>query len=273
MADVKTRRIGNDAVTAAKLSNALQQGKYVFERFDHQPALYFTDGYGNPAPTTGEKNFAHFRSGLVAQWAVLGAGQTILGPVLSDTTGYLDISQDATATEGVGYVWGCNNPRNPFAQTVANLPTASASSERQSYRIKLRMEDISGIGTLLVGWRKQEAYQADWNDYDELVAWNVTQGVITIEEILNNATTVQRTVNMPSTETSDNIEREFRVDVLGDGKCYFFYQGVQYWGSRFDFDAGEVVVPFLHYLHGTDVSQLFPLELELGPTRELGSRP
>lgn len=265
MADVKTRRIENDAVTAAKLSNALQQGKYVFERFDHQPALYFTDGYGNPAPTTGEKNWAQFRSGLAAQWAVLGAGQTIIGPVLSDTTGLLDISQDATATEGVGYVWGGNNPRNPYAHTVGTSP-------RSSYRIEVHIEDISGCGTLLIGWRKQEAYQADWNDYDELVAWNVTQGAITIEEILNNAATVQRTSGITAL-TADAVTPEFRVDVDGDGKCYFFYEGVQYFASRFDFDNGEVVVPFLHYLHGTDVSLLYPLQLEIGPTRELGSRP
>jgi hypothetical protein len=131
---------------------------------------------------------------------------------------------------------------------------------------------VSGVAKLLIGWRKQEALQADWNDYDELVAWNFAAGTITIEEILNNATTVSRTSGITAV-TTDGSELEFRVDVLGDGKCYFFYEGTQYFASRFDFDAGEVVVPFLHFVHATDISQIFPLELELGPTRELGNRP
>lgn len=265
MADVKTRRIESGAVTAAKLSNALRQGKYIRERFDHQPQLSAPNGYGDPTGSTGDINWALFRSGLAAQYAVLGAGQTLLGPLFAAATGKVDISQDATVDEGVEYIWGGNSPRNPFAHTVG-------TTERSSYRLEVELEDISGVGTLLIGWRKQEALQADWNDYDELVAWNVTAGVLTIEEILNAAATVQRTSGATAI-TADAATPEFRVDIDGDGKAYFFYEGVQYFASRFDFDNAEVVVPFLHYKHATDISLVKPLDLEIGPTRELRARP
>lgn len=259
-----TGDIQDGAVTHPKLSAALLQGKSVFERFDHQPLLALPGGFGDPTGTTGQINEATFRSGLYAQYSQLGAGETITGPVFDYTTGLLDISEDQTATEGVHYDWGGNSPRNPYLFTVGTSPS-------YSWRWKFKIEDASGIGGLVIGLRKQAALAADWNDYTDLAALNIVQGVINISTILNNAATA--TVDTTLVDVADAETIEFEIQVRGR-RCFFYYAGARVGlEPLFDFDSTDVVIPFTDYLHGTDVSKLYPTELEFAPIRDLQSNP
>lgn len=262
MADVIRKRLVDGVVSVIKLADGTRKHLAVYERFDMQPGLSAVGGYGNPAGTTGEQNQVRFRSGLAAQYIVLGAGQTILGPAFDFSTGLLDISQDATVNEGVEYVFGGNHPRNPYLITV----NTSAS---RSLKGSIKYEDVSGVARAVFGWRKQEAAQADYNDYADFIVVNMVGGVITIESAVGGAATV---VVANSTVVADLGTLQVELKVESNGKVYIFINGAPVaYGVPYTFTAALALVPFYQFLHATDLSLVWPTELEIADLDELNS--
>ena len=253
---IPTRRYGNDSVTSFKLSVARRTGLYVYERTDHQPSLSAPNGYGDPTGTTGDINRALFRHGLYTQYHVKGAGQTLLGPLLDVTNG-LDISQDQTDDEGVEHVFGVLGAISPFVFTTPAYGFIE---------VEFNIADVTGTDDCAVGFRKMESFQAAIDNYDEAAFVNVILGDIKVETILNNAATV-------TTDSGDNWTdgqtKTVRVNLAGRRVTYHV-DGTPVPGiPEFNFDTGEVVVPFFYFLQATTTpGKIYWKHVEVGLSTE-----
>lgn len=169
--------------------------------------------------------------------------QTILGPAISALG--VDIAQDQTDNEGCEYT----GPLTGGGQ-VFTVGTDGAFY----FEVKVRIADVSGADPFMVGFRKQEAAQADYNDYDEGAWIGIvgTAGDIKIVTIKNNAAT-------STTDTTDNsadaTSVTFKVNVSSAGVVTYNIDGVApTTTAAFTFDSGEVVIPSIVFVHGTDVA-------------------
>jgi len=236
---VGLRKLDAAAVNAVKLTDELRQGKYFYQRFDHQPTATKLDGLTPATGTTADINVVTFRNGLSClQYVVVT--QTLLAALLDTTGKGLDISQDQTDNDGVEYVFGSNNSDSPFAFTVG--------THNPFFEIQFRIADVSGSDDLLVGFRKVEAFRAAVDDYDEMAAFNVILGDIKVETILNNAATVTTDTGL---DWADDATKKLRVEVVGR-QVNFYVDGTRVTGlPAFSFDTGEVIQPFFHFLQAT----------------------
>lgn len=247
------------AILLGKLHSDLRQGRTVFTRFDHQPSVSAPNGYGDPTGTTGDINRAMFRSGLTAQYHVKGT-QTLLAPLL-DTTGLgLDISQDQTDNDGVEYAFGANNSYGNFVTTIGTDPDPYI-------KLKFKIVDVSGTDDCCLGFRKVEAFQANVDDYDEGYWANVNLGTVVVESILNNAATVSTTT---SSTWADNATHTIEVRLVGRQPVVYFDGSVITGLPAFQFDSGEVVLPFFFFLQATtSPGKVYWLENEVGRHRQV----
>lgn len=112
----------------------------------------------------------------------------------------------------------------------------------------IKIDDISAVTEMFLGWRKAEAYQADPDSYDEMAAFNIgkdADGQIEIHTILNNAATAE--TDTTEDDWVDGGEHTLRIEVDAAGRCKFLLDGEEpAVTASFTFDDGEVVVPFLH---------------------------
>lgn len=239
---VATQHINGGAINPTKLSDGLRNHTYVNCPMNAQPSLSAPNGYGDPTGTTGDINRAMFGwCGLSAQYHVKGT-QTLLGPLLDSTGKGLDISQDQTDNDGVEYVFGALNTRGAFTHTVS-------SSTNVCLRVTARIADVSGTDDFDIGWRKNEAFQANVDDYDEAAWVNVNLGQLQTETILNNAATTTTTVT--GSTWADDATHTITTCIVGR-KAYYYYDGVPIQRTvTYNFDTGEVIVPFLFFLQAT----------------------
>jgi hypothetical protein len=129
-------------------------------------------------------------------------------------------------------------------------------------RVKAKILDVSGCAEFAVGWHKAEAFEANLDDYDELACLNVLAGDLKQETILNNAATA--TVDT-GTNVTDGEEFEIEAQVRGR-RVVFLYNGLEVSAPHFDFDADEIVLPFIFFLQTAGgTSGLGITELEAGP--------
>jgi hypothetical protein len=258
---IGTPKYGDASINSKKLTDGVKKKAYVFETMDHQPSVALTaNGYADP--TSAGPNTIVCRNGLSATYTGLGT-QTILGPVFEVNDG-LNVSQDQTDDDGVQYTFGCLGTRNPFLYTVG-------TSDPMFIQVKFKIADVSGTDDCCVGWRKNEAVQANVDDYDEAAFLNVILGDIKIETILNNAgtTTTDTTQNWADTET-----HTLRVEMRGR-RAVFLIDGAAPTVSpatAFDFDSAEVLVPFFFFLQATTTpGKVHWVEVSVGKISEEAS--
>jgi hypothetical protein len=115
----------------------------------------------------------------------------------------------------------------------------------------IKIDDISDLGQLFVGFRKAAAYTADPDDYTDMAAWHVGEtggtvadGQLNIATILNNAATTY--TDTTETDWADGDEFTLRVEVDGQGRCTFLIDGDEPAVTKqFTLDDGDTVIPFL----------------------------
>lgn len=258
---VPLAKIESAAINALKLTDEVRYKKYVFERFDHQPALAAPNGYADPTGVAGDINTFVCRGGLAGKYHVKGT-QTLLGPLLDTAGKGLDISQDQTDNDGVEYVFGGNDSLSPFAFTVG--------THNGFVQLKLRIADVSGTDDCALGFRKNEAAQANIDDYDEAAFFNVILGDIKVETILNNAATVTTDTAL---DWADDATKTLRVELIGRN-VVFKVDGTPVSGlPSFSFDAGEVVNPFFFFLQATtSPGKVWWLEAEMGLLKTVNAK-
>lgn len=262
---IPTKKLGDgDAdqtlygVTARKLSEPYRFGKYVSEEFRSQPSLSAPNGYGDPTGVTGDKNRCLFRNRLHTQYHVKGT-QTLLGPLLDVDKG-LDISQDQTDNDGVEHIFGCLGTRSSFAYTVPDYARID---------LTFRIADVSGTDDCAVGFRKNEAFQANIDDYNDGAWLNVILGEVYGETIVGNAATL----STDSTQAwADDATHKLSVRLIGAQVAYFLDDVALTALPAYSFTAGLVVNPFFFFLQATTTpGKVWWTKLEVGRSSEFTS--
>lgn len=245
-------------VSAKKLSSEFRRARYIHEEFDEQPSLSAPNGYGDPTGVTGDKNRALFRNRLYTQYHVKGT-QTLLGPLLDVDKG-LDVSQDQTDNDGVEHVFGILGTKSPFAITVPGY-----------FRMDLafRIADVSGTDDCAFGLRKNEAFQANIDDYNDGAWLNVILGEIWNETIIGNAATI-------STDSghawADDATHVLSVRLNGATVSYYLDGSPLTGFPAYTFTAALVLVPFFFFLQATTTpGKVWWTQLKMGPGSEFTS--
>ncbi len=251
---LSSRSIRDGGVLPNKLSRLVNTGGYAIDPCNYGPTASGSDGFSAPTGTTGAINILQMRAMNIAYF-ILGAGQTLLAPSADATNGGLTFGLDLAAAGGHQGVPGAmNTVRNPFAVTVGTSPNAFV-------RATFRVATVANAAELALGWRKAEAFVVNFDDYDELAALNMQAGVINRETILNNAATVTFNTGLSAVNATD-----FTLEVRLIGRqALMFVNGAQARiDAPFNFDVGEVVVPFYFWLQGGASSVLNLMDLEVG---------
>jgi hypothetical protein len=255
---IGTKKYGDESINKIKLTAALLTGKFAYYAGNSQPSLSAPNGYGDPTGVTGDVNRALFGglTTLTAQYHVKGT-QTLLGPLLDTTGKGLEVSQDQTNNDGIEYVFGALN--------TLGRHTFVVGTDNAYIEIKFEIEDVSGSDQILVGFRKNEAFQADWNDYDELAAIDMVSGDIKTSTILNNAATT----NTDSGENwADGETHTLRVELKGRSVAFFLDGSPLAGVPAYRFDNAEVVLPFFLLLQDVDITKCWWKHVEVGPLSE-----
>lgn len=230
-----------------------------------QPALFAATMAGFAAGTDAVENVAVLPGcGVHLHYTPKGVITTSpLGPT-ADADG-LDLSLDLTDTEGVNYVVG--GLLGPWAMTVKRDVT-DPIPRGQFIRWRGRIADVSGCGRFAVGWRKNEAVQALFDDYADLAALGCVAGDVKRETIVGGAATVvvDTTLNW-----ADGEVHEILVICEGNGKVKFVYDGAApSSGAAYQFTEDLVVVPFMYFIQATTLpGKVTTKILECGPLEHL----
>jgi hypothetical protein len=205
---------------------------------------------GAATGSTGDENVMIFGQN-VFEYHILGAGQSILAP--SITADGLDAMLDDTATEGLEISQGIT-ARSPSAFTVG--------TDAFYLKVKFKIEDISGTADCAIGFRGDEAYQANIDDYNDMAALNVISGDIYIETIDDNA----GTTSTDTTDTwGDNETHTLAVFVSSAGAVTYQIDGAAPTvTAAHTIDSGDVVVPFFYMLNDTDKTEIYIASWECG---------
>ena len=212
-----------------------------------------------------------------AQAALAGAFTTGSG---------LQIQGDVDAdNEGLEYCWGGLYNENPFAHTVG-------TTLGSFYRIKVKVEDITGLDNTCFGWRKVQAFDASaafvtavdpvYTDVAGIGLMSATGGqVVTLTDLNNSGTPV---VTDTAFDIVDGSIVEFGVNIFG-ARATYYINGVQVAGGAvvskdgagtaitaqtlgqvpdFDFDSTDILVPVASIQQDTDQSIVYLQELEIG---------
>lgn len=240
MSGIPTKRYGAGSINAIKFTDDVRKYGYGYYAGRTQPSCSAPNGYGDPTGTTGDINRAFFPGTfpVTTQYHVKGT-QTLLAPLL-DTAEGLDVSQDQTDNDGVEHVFGTLGVRGPHVLTVG--------THNGFIKIEFEIADVSGTDDCAVGFRKQEAFQANIDDYDEMAAINVISGDVKVETILNNAAT---TTTDSGENWADGETHTLEVQLVGRTVRYLLDDEPLPGIPTFSFDSGEVVVPFFFFLQAT----------------------
>lgn len=187
-------------------------------------------------------------------WQYNATAQTILVP--TQTEDGLSIAGDQVDNEIVEFTQG-------FAAGGKHAYRIGRDG-RLRLRVKIKIDDVSGTDACLIGWRKVEAGQADYNNYDELIAFNVISGNINGTLIKNGAAT--------DTDDLGNNWADLGTHVLElivghDGTVTLEIDGAApttAHAGTLKFDGNEVIIPFIHIIQATDLTPVYLLEWECG---------
>lgn len=221
---------------------------FTYETFENIPlASTAASGGGAATGAGGDENLLNLGRN-VFEYHILGT-QTILSPV--QHADGLDIGMDQTENDGVEVTQGIT-ATSKHAFTVG-------TDEAFYFKVTINIADVSGSDDCAIGFRKAEAYQANIDDYDEMAALNVISGSINIETILNAGATDTTDTTQ---DVADGVDVTLTVRVDKDGVVTFEIDGADpLTTATFTFDADEVVIPFIYFLHDSDVAGEVVLKL------------
>jgi hypothetical protein len=229
-----------------------QSGIYIPSFTQDSIAATAANTGGVPTGTTGDVNIISLQDGFKAQAYVVGAGQTILQPVMGANG--LIISGDLANTEGYEY----NFPYYQF--------TIGTSAAFQ-FVLKYYITTMAGSAPYIFGFRKTEANNATWTSYDTyatmgMIATSSATHVVLATELNGAGTTI--------TDTTDNwggdaTAQELAVLVDGSGNVTYTINGSAPTATAaFQFDNGDVVIPFIRIEHNASAAVVAAQKMKIG---------
>jgi hypothetical protein len=192
-----------------------------------------------------------------------GAGQTILGPSVGSANGKLSVALDQVDTEGVEYVF------DSILGGVTNVGRQAylvGTSNPRFGKLKVQLEDVSGLVEAAFGLREAEAFTANLDDYTDLACLNVQAGIVNRETITNNAATVTVDTGLTWADAAEKTI-SYTIGLGGAGRVKFYVDGV--FAGEYDFTSGLVLEPFAFYLQGADLSEVYWSQFEFGAVRDV----
>ena len=176
--------------------------------------------------------------------------QTTTSPITTATG--MDYSYGNT--NNLGVQWALADPlAKEYHSKGPRIDRYVVGSDAFYAELIVSIADFSGADEFAFGFRKVEAFQAAIDDYDEMVCINTISGVINLETIINNASTV--TTDTTETDWVDGATHTLKVLVSSAGVVTYKYDGSAPTAvAAFTFDDGEVVTPFFFLLNDSDVA-------------------
>lgn len=244
-------------------AHATKWGEYSLTTFDALPSFVDgTLGYGSPTGTSGNLGLFFQPTAVGGTLPVLyyqNGTQTIVAPTF--TSAGLVISGDLTDTEGVNYIFGAtaaNVARGKHVHTIGGT-TTDGVPEAFFASATITAADVSGITSLVFGFRKVQAFQTAITGYTDLCAVGLvaTDGNISVRTRLNNGTAV---VTDTGLDWADAATKTLTVQVAQSGACRVTVLPGTVGSTAattiatfpaFTFDSGDTVIPFLDLLHAT----------------------
>jgi hypothetical protein len=234
--------------------------RHLYTEFRQTPIHVALAGAGAAVGSANTVNVLHVPSlgaypGAGFKTAIKGT-QTILGPAETDVG--LDIGMDQTNNDGLEIDTGIT-ARNPLAFVVG--------TDAFYLHVEATIADASGADPFHVGFRKLAARAGDYNDYTDFACIGAYAGggagsdpaTIYLETALNNVATIQ--TNTTNT-WADAAKKKFSVFVDVDGNVtYKINDAAPTVVTAYKFDTGDTVMPFIFFLHGTDVAGTVELSL------------
>lgn len=244
------RAIGAGTLLAQHI-NAGKYGQYSYNTFKSGGMYTAAVGYGPPTATSASVGlgFAPNDVGgdLPITWMNIG-DQVILAPVFT-TTG-LTISGDLTDTDGISYAFGTAADNVAYGKHVYTVGSNQGSANVAFCRATLTAADVSGITTLVFGFRKVQAFQAALTGYTDVACAGLvtTDGNIVTRTRDDNGTAV---VTDTGLDWADTASKTIEVDLYPDRSLRIVVGSTIVLQNTFSFDASDSVLPFIHLIHAT----------------------
>jgi hypothetical protein len=234
------------------INRRIWDNQYVFENFNQNPVVSKLAG-GASSGTAGDTNVMEFVSSAF-EYNIKGT-QTITAPVIASVAegvSGLNIEMDLTANDGVEICSGIINS-NPNAFKIG-------ASSPFFFRARLTMSNPLNTDDCAIGFRKQEAYQANIDDYNDMAVLNVIAGNINIETIKSGASTV-------TTDTTDNFSANSTIDlqlnVDQNGAVEYLINGeAPTVTASYSFTEDLFVTPFLFFLHDSTNTNVIEFDID-----------
>jgi len=194
--------------------------------------------------------------------------QAIDGPAPTST----GMNYEGDEADDEGFQWAMSYPGSKGVEGVDSFTVGNVG-----FYAKLRyyIEDVSVTDDCAFGFRlKSQASNAALDNYTDVACINAINTAITVESILNNATTV-------STDTTDNWgdaeTHTVEVRISKAGVASYRLDGRAVTTSPtadVTFDTGDVFTPFMFMLHSSAAScDIILQELETGLLDDQGNPP
>ena len=194
---------------------------------------------------------------------------TRLGPTISSAGGGLQMTLDAAASEGAEYILNPHPGSSRGAHSnLVGFTTASFS------RIVFAPVGGPANANFWFGFRANEAFAADVNDYEDLAALAINgAALVSIETIIGNAATDATSTGVVP---ANGILTELKLVIDGSGNVRFYVNGEEYahtatasLAAQYTFTDGLVVQPFLYAVNGAGAVPITLYEWEAGPVSEV----
>ena len=216
------------------------------------PMFYEWDGTVAPG-TTGARNVMYLPEGPKFNYWVLGAGQTILGPV--GATSGIDIGCDQVENEGLevtSHSWEADG-----------RPFSVGYDAAFFFQVTINIADVSGVDDLFIGFRQVggdagleavNATMTGYYTYFGLGADTVANPIaLKVIEELNGAAGA----STDTTDTiADGVDLQVRVLVSAAGVATITHDAdvpgtleAPDTTSTFTFDDGDQLIPMVRYLY------------------------
>ena len=238
------RIVDGDGMVLLPGANAFYENFQTLDTTD-QPAIILPSG-AVASYATGVVNHVYTPNNNVVCVAALGAGQTLAPAIVAAG---LSLGGDQTDDEGYElFTHFCGANGRPFV--IGHDPAFFM-------RAKFTVGDVSGIDTLLCGFRRAEVNNAAFASYADYAAlgWNTGADpalIKTLTEVNSGGTTATST-----TQTiADGIALTVEVKVSAAGVVTFRHDAAVPGTLKaptavgaFTFDNGDPVIPFFHFLN------------------------
>lgn len=197
-----------------------------------------------PTGATGDVNLMYLQDGCLMEQFILGAGQTIIAPRMSANG--LNIALDLTDNEGAEYNFGARAGAK-HAYTIGT--SAAFFVEAQIY-----VADMSGCEPLWLGFRKVAANAADYTTYSDFYSIGLNNATSATAVTLGSQLNTGGVTLQSSTDAwgGDGTVQTLKILVSAAGVVTATISGAGPSAPlAFTFDNGDVVMPFIHFLHDT----------------------